>query len=142
MPSTRGPTGTGSVCQKKCCSPGGLFFDTTCQNYGRANLLAGSAAALADLFRLYDGELPGRAAVEEAIGRGGLVLTDGPAAYWEGKKIDQPWDKHPVPWALLLHLARKAPLEAAVGERDVYNERAVGINHGHGVSPTQENAPA
>ncbi len=80
------------------------------------------AAALGDLRRLYANEPPGRPALEEAIGGGGLVLTTTPPqAYWEGKPIDVDWGAHTRPWEMLHALARKARLEAAVEERDLFS---------------------
>ncbi len=79
------------------------------------------AAALGDLRRLYANESPGQSALEEAVARGGLVLTTSPrAAYWEGNLLAVNWAKNDRPWEMLLALARKGRLGAAVEERDLF----------------------
>ncbi len=79
------------------------------------------ATALGDLRRLYSGDPPGQSAVEEAIARGGLVLTISPqAAYWARAAIPANWTKNRRSWELLYALARKGRLGAAVEEQDMY----------------------
>ena len=78
------------------------------------------AAALGDLRRLYVNEPPGQSALEEAVARGGLVLTMSPcAAYWAKKLLAINWANNDRPWKMLVALARKGRLGAAVEERDL-----------------------
>jgi len=79
------------------------------------------AAALGDLRRLYANEPPGQSALEEAVARGGLVLTASPcAAYWEKKLLAINWANNDRPWEMLVALARKGRFGAAVEERDLF----------------------
>lgn len=79
------------------------------------------AAALGDLRRLYANELPGQAALDEAVGRGGLVLITSPCtAYWKAKRLDVDWKQFDRPWKLLIELARKGRRGAAVEERHLF----------------------
>lgn len=79
------------------------------------------AAALGDLRRLYDGDPPGRSALEEAIARGGLVLSLSPAAaYWDGQAITAEWEQRRRLWELLVALARCGQGGLAVLEVDIF----------------------
>ncbi len=83
------------------------------------------AAALSDLRRLYANEPSGQSALEEAVARGGLVLTTSPrAAYWEKEPLAIDWANNDRPWEMLLALARKGRLGAGVEERDLFPDDA------------------
>jgi len=82
------------------------------------------AAALGDLQRLYVNEPPGRAAREEAIARGGLVLTQSPrVAYWNRIPIPFHQKENRRRWDMLLALAQKARRGTAVTELDVFEDK-------------------
>ena len=79
------------------------------------------ATALGDLRRLYANEPSNQSVLEEAISRGGLVLTTSPkAAYWAGKHLEVEWAQHVRPWELFHLLARKGYRGADVQEKDVF----------------------
>ncbi|QDU21814.1 hypothetical protein [Urbifossiella limnaea] len=81
------------------------------------------AAALADLRRMYAEEPPGQSALDEAVASGGLVVAEAlPQAFWSGKPLTVAWHRHPMPWKLLLLLARKARFHTHVVELDVYED--------------------
>ena len=83
------------------------------------------AVALGDLRRLYANEPPGQSALEEAVARGGLVLTMSPcAAYWAKKPLAINWANNDRPWKMLLVLARKGRLASTVEERDLFPNNA------------------
>jgi hypothetical protein len=66
-------------------------------------------AALGDLDVLYRGHPPLDSEVDETIAGGGLVLTEGPAAYWQGEEIKVDWRKNNRPWELLVALVEAGP---------------------------------
>lgn len=83
------------------------------------------AAALTQVASLYDECQPGQSALEEAVATGGLVLRDNPPTlYWEGEKQPADWASHRKPWQFIKALAKKARLQAAVDDRDVYGDEA------------------
>ena len=83
------------------------------------------AAALGDLRRLYANEPPGQSALEEAVARGGLVLTTSPwAAYWARQLLVIDWAKNDRSWELLVALARKGRYGATVEDRDLFPDNA------------------
>ena len=88
-----------------------------------AEMIDRIAVALGDLRRLYEDEMPGQSALEEAISGGGLVLVSAPpAAYWEGRRIPADLGRLRRAWLMLYNLASKARLGAAIQERDLYDD--------------------
>jgi hypothetical protein len=84
------------------------------------------AVALRELGNLYTDDET-QSTIEEIIAGGGLVVgKEAGAAYWESRELDIP--PRGKKWQLLVALAEKAQLDAAVGLRDVYGDSIVSDN--------------
>lgn len=77
------------------------------------------AVALGDLHRLHDIDRPIQSTFEEAIVRGGLVLSP-TVVHWEGQMIEAEWTRLRRPWELLVELARCGRIGRDVLERDLF----------------------
>jgi hypothetical protein len=81
------------------------------------------AVALKDLSRINDGSPTEVSKRDEAVAKGGLVLTDKPpSAYWAGQRLDVDWNRNRLLWRLVWQLAMKAKTGQAVGQQDLYED--------------------
>lgn len=66
--------------------------------------------------------------IQHAVSLGGLVIVDHPrTVFWEGLQVRISWQNKPKMWGALLELAKKARINAALTEADLYR-RAVPTN--------------
>lgn len=94
-------------------------------NLQKLDLTDRVAAALGDLKQLYATEPPDQSVLEEAVSRGGLVVSIEPGvAYWDGKPIEVEWNRNRRLWDFFVLLVRKARHGGSVRVSDLFDEDA------------------